>query len=123
MPTACAPAHVHRSDKMDVQDHYTAWRTSLTTGPSTASSSAGDGHASQGQPHAAPSSPAPAPDAPFSFCAFPFLLDARAKTSLLHLEARFQMEQVRVVAMLRGVVVAMVIVVEEPAQLGLVSHA
>jgi hypothetical protein len=33
--------------------------------------------------------------APFSFCSYPFLLDARAKSNLLHLEARFQMEQVR----------------------------
>ncbi|KAJ9519625.1 hypothetical protein QJQ45_013359 [Haematococcus lacustris] len=33
------------------------------------------------------------PTRPFSFCSFPFLLDARAKSNLLHIEARFQMEQ------------------------------
>jgi hypothetical protein len=33
-------------------------------------------------------------EAPFSFCSFPFLLTARAKSHLLALEARFAMEQV-----------------------------
>eukprot|EP00798_Chlamydomonas_sp_ICE-L_P023307 gene23307-30545_t len=32
-------------------------------------------------------------DVPFSFCSYPFLLDARAKSNLMHIEARFQMEQ------------------------------
>ncbi|KAG2436520.1 hypothetical protein HXX76_006818 [Chlamydomonas incerta] len=59
------------SDKMDVQDHYTAWR--------------------QAQELARGRDP-PA-DAPFSFCSYPFLLNARAKAHLLALEARFIMEQ------------------------------
>eukprot|EP00955_Chlamydomonas_euryale_P032547 342486-Chlamydomonas_euryale.AAC.1 len=32
-------------------------------------------------------------DGPFSFCSYPFLLDPRAKSNLLHIEARHQMEQ------------------------------
>ncbi|GFR50165.1 hypothetical protein Agub_g12331, partial [Astrephomene gubernaculifera] len=59
------------SEKLDVQDHYTAWR--------------------QGQELAAGRDPPK--EAPFSFCSYPFLLNARAKSHLLHLEARFQMEQ------------------------------
>jgi hypothetical protein len=59
------------SEKMDVQDHYTAWRQTQDQG--------GRRHGSDG---------------PFSFCSYPFLLDARAKSNLLHIEARFQMEQV-----------------------------
>ncbi|GIL57699.1 hypothetical protein Vafri_12863 [Volvox africanus] len=59
------------SEKLDVQDHYSAWRQAqeLSTGPD------------------------PPKEAPFSFCSYPFLLNARAKSQLLHLEARFQMEQ------------------------------
>ena len=39
--------------------------------------------------------PTPRPgDGPFSFCSYPFLLNPRAKSNLLHIEARFQMEQV-----------------------------
>ncbi|GIM14106.1 hypothetical protein Vretimale_17132, partial [Volvox reticuliferus] len=59
------------SEKLDVQDHYSAWRQAqeLSTGPDTSK------------------------EAPFSFCSYPFLLNARAKSQLLHLEARFQMEQ------------------------------
>ncbi|GLI67883.1 hypothetical protein VaNZ11_012174, partial [Volvox africanus] len=59
------------SEKLDVQDHYSAWRQAqeLFTGPD------------------------PPKEAPFSFCSYPFLLNARAKSQLLHLEARFQMEQ------------------------------
>ena len=98
------------SDKMDVQDHYTAWR----------------------QTHDMPASKRQGLDGPFSFCrlggrrvairmgdacmypqpcaapppistqlpclfpppSYPFLLDPRAKSNLLHIEARFQMEQV-----------------------------
>lgn len=59
------------SEKMDVQDHYTAWRQT------------------QDQPSRRHGS-----DGPFSFCSYPFLLDPRAKSNLLHIEARFQMEQV-----------------------------
>lgn len=58
------------SEKMDVQDHYTAWRQT------------------QDQPVRRQGS-----DGPFSFCSFSFLLDPRAKSNLLHIEARFQMEQ------------------------------
>eukprot|EP00878_Enallax_costatus_P027167 GHUV01029224.1.p1 GENE.GHUV01029224.1~~GHUV01029224.1.p1 ORF type:complete len:595 (+),score=219.24 GHUV01029224.1:320-2104(+) len=58
------------SEKMDVQDHYTAWRQT------------------QDQP-----SRRHGGDGPFSFCSYPFLLDPRAKSNLLHIEARFQMEQ------------------------------
>eukprot|EP00879_Flechtneria_rotunda_P005191 GHRR01005473.1.p1 GENE.GHRR01005473.1~~GHRR01005473.1.p1 ORF type:complete len:1380 (+),score=526.24 GHRR01005473.1:240-4379(+) len=58
------------SEKMDVQDHYTAWRQT------------------QDQPTRRHGS-----DGPFSFCSYPFLLDPRAKSNLLHIEARFQMEQ------------------------------
>ena len=63
---------VRCSEKMDVQDHYTAWRQT------------------QDQPVRRQGF-----DGPFSFCSYPFLLDARAKSNLLHIEARFQMEQVR----------------------------
>jgi hypothetical protein len=59
------------SEKMDVQDHYTAWRQT------------------QEQPTRRHGN-----DGPFSFCSYPFLLDPRAKSNLLHIEARFQMEQV-----------------------------
>jgi hypothetical protein len=52
------------------QDHYTAWR--------------------QTQEHP---SRRHGGDGPFSFCSYPFLLDPRAKSALLHIEARFQMEQ------------------------------
>ncbi|GAX82001.1 hypothetical protein CEUSTIGMA_g9429.t1 [Chlamydomonas eustigma] len=59
------------SEKMDVQDHYTAWR----------------------QTRDMPAMKRTAGDGPFSFCSYPFLLDPRAKSNLLHIEARFQMEQ------------------------------
>eukprot|EP00210_Caulerpa_lentillifera_P008643 g8243.t1 len=58
------------SDKMDVLDHYIAWRQSRDQPPKKS-----------GQ------------DGPFSFCSYPFLLDARAKSRLLHTEAKLQMEQ------------------------------
>jgi hypothetical protein len=48
------------SDKMDMQDHYLAWRQS------------------QNNDHRSP-----AGMGPFSFCSFPFLLNAKAKTRLL----------------------------------------
>lgn len=48
------------SDKMDMQDHYLAWRQSHN-----------NDHRS------------PAGMGPFSFCSFPFLLNAKAKTRLL----------------------------------------
>jgi hypothetical protein len=53
-----------------VSDHYTAWRQAQNE------------LVRQGS------------EGPFSFCSYPFLLDARAKRNLLHIEARFQMEQV-----------------------------
>ena len=34
-------------------------------------------------------------DGPFSFCSYPFLLSPRAKSKLLHTEARFLMTQAR----------------------------
>ena len=34
-------------------------------------------------------------DGPFSFCSYPYLLSPRAKSKLLHTEARFLMTQVR----------------------------
>ena len=33
-------------------------------------------------------------DGPFSFCSYPFLLNPRAKSKLLHTEARYIMQQV-----------------------------
>lgn len=60
------------SEKMDVQDHYTAWRQTQEQQPARRHGN----------------------DGPFSFCSYPFLLDPRAKSNLLHIEARFQMEQV-----------------------------
>ena len=59
------------SEKLDVEDHYVAWR----------------------QSHDAPAA-AYNVDGPFSFCSFPFLLNPRAKSKLLHTEARFLMTQV-----------------------------
>ena len=59
------------SEKMDVLDHYIAWR----------------------QSHDHPQR-RPGQDGPFSFCSYPFLLDARAKSKLLHMEAKLQTEQV-----------------------------
>jgi len=58
------------SEKLDVEDHYVAWR----------------------QSHDAPAAQ-PGADGPFSFCSYPFLLNARAKSRLLHTEARFLMTQ------------------------------
>ena len=55
---------------MHVQDHYLAWRQSHN-----------NDHRS------------PAGMGPFSFCSFPFLLNAKAKTRLLQVEAKMQMEQ------------------------------
>ena len=57
---------------MDVEDHYVAWR----------------------QAHDAPQHNFGS-ESPFSFCSFPFLLSPRAKSKLLHTEARFLMTQVR----------------------------
>ncbi|KAK9909040.1 hypothetical protein WJX75_006403 [Coccomyxa subellipsoidea] len=58
------------SDKLDVEDHYVAWR----------------------QTHDSPQH-AMGVDGPFSFCSYPFLLNPRAKSKLLHTEARFLMTQ------------------------------
>ena len=58
------------SEKLDVLDHYVAWRQTHDM-PRHASSS----------------------DGPFSFCSYPFLLNPRAKSKLLHTEARVQMDQ------------------------------
>ncbi|KAL6774573.1 hypothetical protein ACKKBG_A25530 [Auxenochlorella protothecoides x Auxenochlorella symbiontica] len=58
------------SEKLDVLDHYVAWR----------------------QTHDTPAH-APGADGPFSFCSYPFLLNPRAKSKLLHTEARIQMDQ------------------------------
>ncbi len=52
-------------------DHYVAWR----------------------QTHDMPQH-ASGTDGPFSFCSYPFLLNPRAKSKLLHTEARIQMDQV-----------------------------
>ena len=60
------------SEKLDVEDHYVAWR----------------------QTHDSPNH-GQAVDGPFSFCSFPFLLNPRAKSKLLHAEARNTMTQVR----------------------------
>ena len=59
------------SEKLDVEDHYVAWR----------------------QTHDSPNH-GQAVDGPFSFCSFPFLLNPRAKSKLLHAEARCLMTQV-----------------------------
>lgn len=59
------------SEKLDVLDHYVAWR----------------------QTHDMPQH-ASGTDGPFSFCSYPFLLNPRAKSKLLHTEARIQMDQV-----------------------------
>lgn len=58
------------SEKLDVLDHYVAWR----------------------QTHDMPQHNAGS-DGPFSFCSYPFLLNPRAKSKLLHTEARIQMDQ------------------------------
>lgn len=58
------------SEKLDVLDHYVAWR----------------------QTHDMPQHTSSA-DGPFSFCSYPFLLNPRAKSKLLHTEARIQMDQ------------------------------
>lgn len=58
------------SEKLDVLDHYVAWRQTHDM-PQHASGS----------------------DGPFSFCSYPFLLNPRAKSKLLHTEARIQMDQ------------------------------
>ena len=60
------------SEKLDVEDHYVAWR----------------------QTHDSPNHGLTV-DGPFSFCSFPFLLNPRAKSKLLHTEARCLMTQVR----------------------------
>ncbi|KAK9818463.1 hypothetical protein WJX74_005654 [Apatococcus lobatus] len=56
------------SEKLDVEDHYVAWRQS------------------HDQPHHSYGA-----DGPFSFCTYPFLLNPRAKSKLLHVEARIAM--------------------------------
>lgn len=63
---------VHCSEKLDVEDHYVAWS----------------------QTHDTPQHQFGA-DGPFSFCSYPFLLNPRAKSKLLHTEARFLMTQAR----------------------------
>ena len=55
-----------------MEDHYIAWR----------------------QAHDSPQHSFGS-ESPFSFCSFPFLLSPRAKSKLLHTEARFLMTQVR----------------------------
>ena len=80
-PHAYFHSHVHTSD------HYTAWRQAQDLTAAHLSTAAAGGAGKQ-------AAAAPPPDAPFSFCAFPFLLTARAKSGLLAMEARFQMEQV-----------------------------
>lgn len=57
------------SDKLDVDDHYIAWR----------------------QSHDTPGVEYQEGDGPFSFCTYPFLLNPRAKSKLLHTEARLMM--------------------------------
>lgn len=59
------------SEKLDVLDHYVAWR----------------------QTHDMPQHSTSGSDGPFSFCSYPFLLNPRAKSKLLHTEARIQMDQ------------------------------
>lgn len=63
---------MRHSEKLDVLDHYVAWR----------------------QTHDMPQH-ASGTDGPFSFCSYSFLLNPRAKSKLLHTEARIQMDQVR----------------------------
>lgn len=58
------------SEKLDVLDHYVAWR----------------------QTHDMPQH-SNSTDGPFSFCSYPFLLNPRAKSKLLQTEARIQMDQ------------------------------
>ena len=58
------------SEKLDVLDHYVAWRQTHDMPRHTSSS-----------------------DGPFSFCSYPFLLNPRAKSKLLQTEARIQMDQ------------------------------
>ena len=62
----CAPL---RSEKLDVDDHYIAWR----------------------QSHDSPGTEYIDGEGPFSFCSYPFLLNPRAKSKLLHTEAKFMM--------------------------------
>ena len=73
VPLTCplpSPLPCPRSEKLDVLDHYVAWR----------------------QTHDMPQH-ASGTDGPFSFCSYPFLLNPRAKSKLLHTEARIQMDQ------------------------------
>ncbi|MCJ1422701.1 hypothetical protein MMC29_000581 [Sticta canariensis] len=65
-----ARAFWEASEKLDVEDHYVAWS----------------------QTHDTPQHNFGA-DGPFSFCSYPFLLNPRAKSKLLHVEARFLMTQ------------------------------
>jgi len=58
-----------RSEKLDVDDHYIAWR----------------------QSHDSPGTEYIDGEGPFSFCSYPFLLNPRAKSKLLHTEAKFMM--------------------------------
>ena len=59
------------SEKLDVEDHYIAWRQAHDTPQHSFGT-----------------------DGPFSFCSYPFLLSPRAKSKLLHTEARFSMTHV-----------------------------
>ena len=61
------------SEKLDVEDHYVAWR----------------------QTHDQPQHNFGS-DGAFSFCSYPYLLSPRAKSKLLHTEARFLMTQVSI---------------------------
>lgn len=58
------------SEKLDVYDHYIAWRQ---THDMPQQSINGEG--------------------PFSFCSYPFLLNPRAKSKLLHVEAKIHQDQ------------------------------
>lgn len=70
----CIPT-LQCSEKLDVDDHYYAWRQTHEQG--AALDDAGRARA----------------DGPFSFCSFPWLLSPRAKSRLLHAEARLHMAQ------------------------------
>ena len=108
------------SDKLDVEDHYVAWRQThesagmmmMGNGGSSSSSAAervginnnnnnnnssggggGGGASGSSSSSSSGANAAAATDGPFSFCSYPFLLNPRAKSKLLHTEARFLMTQ------------------------------
>ena len=98
-----------------MDDHWCAWRQTHEAGgaPRPGSGSRSDG--------------------PFSFCSFPFLLSPRAKSRLLHTEARFRMaqtvQQVRACSALPSLTlphtgtVVQVVPVQSVAQYGCVGEA